>query len=148
MSSKNKDIIIHDNQSSIFDIVEDTTTKTQSIQIKTKPPYHNEIFPNVKLVTLTDRCTLALKAECHSSTYSIDFVYHLSPTSFIVYTPDSLFPVHHVSNTDIPGNRDYMCKDHAKYKNIDIMTNGIDSKLEDAFSKNDFDAIFDILSKI
>ena len=82
---KNNNIIIHNAQSTIFDIVKDETTDKQSIKIKTKPPYHNDIFQNVKIIPYTSRCSLALKASNNSLSYTIDFIYNLSETSFIVY---------------------------------------------------------------
>ena len=143
---KENNIKIHEKQSTIFDIVEDTTTNNKQIQLKTNPPYHKDLFPNVKLIKLTDKCTLALKAI--DNRYTIDFVYHLSPTSFIVYYPLDTLKVHKVSNTLEKGNRDYLCKDFAKFKHIDTFTTGVDYSLEKALEENDFDEIFNILSKL
>lgn len=141
-------IIIHDAQSTIFDIVNDETTGKQSIKIKTKPPYHNDIFPNIKLINYSDRTTLALKASNDSLSYNIDFIYHLSETSFIVYNPLITLTVHKISNTLEQGNINYLCKDFAKFKHIDTFTTGVDYSLEKAIEENDFDEIFKILSEL
>ena len=141
-------IIIHNAQSTIFDIVKDETTDKQSIKIKTKPPYHNNMFKNVKLIDYEARHSLALKASINSLSYTIDFIYHLSETSFIVYNPLITLKVHKVSNTLEQENKHYLCKDFAKFKHIDTFTTEIDYSLEKALEENDFDKIFKILSEL
>ena len=145
---KNNNIIIHDAQSTIFDIVNDETTDKQYIKIKTKPPYHNNIFPSIKLIDYAARHSLALKASINSLSYTIDFIYNLSETSFIIYNPLITLKVHKVSNTLEQENKHYLCKDFAKLKHIDTFTTGIDYSLEKALEENDFDEIFKILSKL
>lgn len=143
-------IIIHNAQSTIFDIVKDETTDKQSIKIKTKPPYHNNIFPNVKIIPYAAKCSLALKASNDSEeiNYTIDFIYHLSETSFIVYDQLITLKVHKVSNTLEQENKHYLCKNFAKFKHIDTFTTGVAYSLEKALDENDFDEIFKILSEL
>lgn len=139
-------IIIHDAQSTIFDIVKDETTNKQFIKIKTKPPYHNNIFPNVKIIPYTARCSLALKANVNSLFYEIDFIYHLSETLFIVYC-SSIKDIIKISNTKNISKVHYLCEDNASIVKINYHEFYL-KKLIDCKKLNDFDEIFKILSEL
>lgn len=82
-----KEISIHENQSSIFDLVDDTTTSKVSVMIKSKPPYHKDLFPNVrKLFHLqTDVPWLLIYVENRAIFWIL----------FIVYLPHHLWFIHH-----------------------------------------------------
>ena len=140
-----KEILIHENQSSIFDLVDDTTTNTVSVMIKSKPPYHNDLFPNIRIIPLTDRCSLALNL-CGESCYLLDFIYSLSPTSFMVYSSSSE-DVSKISNTTDISQKHYLCENNALIKNIDNHKLYLE-KLNKARLSNNFNEIFKILSEI
>lgn len=139
-----KEILIHENQSSIFDLVDDTTTNSVSVMIKSKPPYHTGLF-NVKIIQYIDRCSLALNV-CGEFCYVLDFIYSLSPTSFIVYS-SSTEDVVKISNTTDISQRHYLCENNALIKNIDNHELYLE-KLNQARLLSNFDEIFKILSEI
>lgn len=143
-----KEILIHENQSSIFDLVDNTTTNTQTVIIKSKPPYHKDLFPNVRIIPLTYRCSLALNL-CGESCYLLDFIYSLSPTSFMVYS-SATEDIVKVSSNTIPNTyqqKHYLCEDLASIHNINYEDFYLE-KLNNFRKLNDFDSIFDILSKL
>lgn len=152
-------IILHKNQTNIFDFTEDTTNSSEpvfdisSIQIKTKPPYHKDLFPNVVLVQLTRTNYLALIAKDNSA-YTTEFYHKKKDGSFNVFTPLSL-------NVKISNIREVNEKEKEQInfnvKNFmfqkEIMRSTIGShsniiNLELAFIENDFDKIFKILASI
>lgn len=139
-----KEILIHENQSSIFDLVDDTTTNSASVIIKSKPPYHTDLF-NVKIIPYIDRCSLALNV-CGEFCYVLDFIYSLSPTSFIVYS-SSTEDVVKISNTKNVAQKHYLCENNASIKNINNHESYLE-KLNQARLSNNFDEIFKILSEI
>lgn len=140
-----KEILIHENQSSIFDFVDDTTTNAVPVMIKSKPPYHNDLFNNVKIIPYSARCSLALNV-CGEFCYVLDFIYDLSQTSFIVYSSSSE-DVSKISNTNDISQKHYLCENNASIKNIDNHELYLE-KLNQARLLNNFDEIFKILSEI
>lgn len=139
-----KEILIHENQSSIFDLVDDTTTNSVSVMIKSKPPYHTDLF-NVKIIPYTDRCSLALNV-CGEFCYVLDFIYSLSPTSFIVYS-SSTEDVVKISNTKNVAQKHYLCEDNASITNVNNHESCLE-KLNQARLLSNFDEIFKILSEM
>ena len=66
MKKKEDEIIHHENQTNIFDIIEDTTkplalnVEEKSIKIKESIPYFKDNFPNLKLINIRENQYLAL----------------------------------------------------------------------------------------
>ena len=66
MKKKEDEIIHHENQTNIFDIIEDTTqplvlnVKEKSIKIKESIPYFKDNFPNLNLINIKENQYLAL----------------------------------------------------------------------------------------
>jgi hypothetical protein len=152
-------IKLHKDQTTIFDFTENTTESSvpdidiSSIQIKTKPPYHKDLFPNVVLVQLSKTNYLALIARDHN-TYATEFYYKKKDGSFNVFIPTSLkqkiLNIREATKQEIEqinfNVRSFMIEEQimreAIGKYIDLVN------LELAFVENDFDKIFKILASI
>jgi hypothetical protein len=150
-------IILHKDQTNIFDFTEDTTKPpvpdiyTSTIQIKTKPPYHKDLFPNVVLIELTKTNYLALIAKDHN-TYTTEFYYKKKDGKFNVFYPtrscklQKLWEVNH-NNWDVDFH--FMFEKKVASWHIDYVE--YKKQYEDvelAFVENDFDKIFKILASI
>ena len=65
MKKKEDEIIHHENQTNIFDIIEDTTqplvlnVEEKSIKIEESIPYFKDNFPNLKLINIRENQYLA-----------------------------------------------------------------------------------------
>jgi len=150
-------IILHKDQSTIFDILQDTTESsvpvidTNTIQIKTKPPYHKDLFPNVNIIQLTKSNYLALIAKDHN-TYNIEFHYKKKDGSFNAFYPtrdcklQKLWEVNH-NNWDVDFH--FMFEKKVASWHIDYVEYKEQYKqIESAFLNNNFDEIFKILKSI
>lgn len=152
-----KQIILHENQSSIFDFTEDTTNSSEpvfdisSIQIKTKPPYHKDLFQNVVLVQLTRTNYLVLIAKDNSA-YTTEFYHKKKDGSFNVFYPtrdcklQKLLEVNH-NNWDVDFH--FMFEKKVASWHIDYVE--YKKQYEDvelAFIENNFNKIFKILASI
>ena len=66
MKKKEDEIIHHENQTNIFDIIEDTTqplvlnVEEKSIKIKESIPYFKDNFPNLNLINIKENQYIAL----------------------------------------------------------------------------------------
>ena len=155
-------IILHKDQTTIFDFTEDTTEPsvpdidTSSIQIKTKPPYHKDLFPNVVLVQLSKTNYLALIAKDHN-TYDVEFHCKKKDGSFNAFIPKYKHLKHIwkvprlIEKTPEGWNKvddfKYFLIDKNYCQSFHIHQEKI-VELELAFIENDFDKIFKILASI
>ena len=149
-------IIIHKDKTNIFDFTEDTTNSSEpamdisSIQIKTKPPYHKDLFQNVVLVQLTRKNYLALIYKDHNS-YSTEFYYKKKDGSFNVFKPNTQLKLFKLIKDDINSKsfineKHFMMEDYSSLFYIDDDFKKSDTEI--AFIENDFDKIFKILASI
>jgi hypothetical protein len=149
-------IILHKDQTTIFDFTEDTTEPsvpdidTSSIQIKTKPPYHKDLFPNVVLVQLSKTNYLALIAKDHNA-YTTEFYYKKKDGIIFCFKPATqlkLFQLikDNINSKSFINEKHFMMEDYSSLFHIDDDFKKSDAEI--AFIENDFDKIFKILASI
>jgi len=148
-----QEIIIHKNQSNIFDIVEDTTSSKVpddvSAKIKIEPPFHKELFPSVNIVQISRTNYLAL--ILNDKSYDLEFYHKNKNGTFNAFKPKTKLKIFklqrdNINSSDFVGKLNFMMEGYSSFFWID--NEKIKNNIEQAYENNDFDTIFENLKNL